>query len=67
MPNMSYCRYRNTLLALQDCADFIIGNEAEEDDLSEEESLAKAKIIELCCEIAKYKGEIDEDDFLVFS
>ncbi len=46
MANMSYCRFHNTLLDLQDC------QEAMDDDLSEAEHDAKEKLIRLCKMIA---------------
>ena len=46
---MSYCRFQNTLMDLQDCHDNM-----DDDDLSEEEQEAKNELIELCKEIAKY-------------
>lgn len=47
MSNMSYCRFRNTLADLRDCAEHL--NESL--DLEEEEK-ARAKLIELCRRIA---------------
>lgn len=48
MPNMSYCRFHNTLLDLRACYKSL----NEEDQLSEEEEAAKRKLIDLCIEIA---------------
>ena len=50
--NMSYCRFRNTLLALEDCND-AMQNEEPEEELSDEESIAKRLLIELCQEIVE--------------
>ena len=46
--NMSYCRFRNTLLALEDCESAIDDNE----ELSEEEENAKNDLVEVCKNIA---------------
>lgn len=45
-PNMGYCRFENTLGALRECMDYW------DDPQSEEEQKAKAKLINLCREIA---------------
>ena len=50
---MSYCRFRNTLSDLEDCADNLW------DELSEEEEKARKKLIELCREIVE---EFPDDD-----
>lgn len=46
MANMSYCRFRNTLVDLRDCRDNLGNTE------SIEETKAEKKLIELCKEIA---------------
>ena len=46
MSNMSYCRFQNTLLALQDCADYM-----DDDALSPEEAQAREDLVEVCTEI----------------
>ena len=48
MPNMFYCQFENTLKDLQQCAGVLLVNSP----LSEEETLAKNKLIKLCLEIA---------------
>lgn len=54
MANMSYCRFRNTLMDLQDCYEHM------DDNLSEEEAQDKKILIKICCEIAQDHGhEID--------
>ena len=59
MSNMSYCRFRNTLKALQDCDDALSNENMElqtddnEDGLSGEEHRAKEELIELCKDIAR--------------
>lgn len=55
--NMSYCRFRNTVLALRDCQDNIY------DDLdSNEEKDAKEQLIEMCKEIA-YEFNDEDDEY----
>lgn len=46
MSNMSYCRFRNTLLDLQDCEEHLY-----DEDLSPEEEKARKKLIVLCSNI----------------
>jgi hypothetical protein len=48
MSNMSYCRFRNTLEDLQDCEE----NMGETDELSDEETYARKRLIALCKQIA---------------
>lgn len=48
MSNMSYCRFRNTLGDLKDCYEHM---DAEEELRSEEETRARKRLIELCCDI----------------
>jgi len=62
MPNMSYCRFQNTLSDLQDCYDNI------EKKLSQDEHEARAELIRLCLEIAgeaeylDLRGEDDDEE-----
>lgn len=56
MPNMSYCRFRNTLADLRDCYDNM------DDDVSDAEKAARARLIKLCREIADDYGEDRDDD-----
>lgn len=57
-PNMSYCRYRNTLLAVnQILYDFEDGIE---EDLSEEEERAKKQLINACEEFLEQTGRLEE-------
>ena len=59
MSNMSYCRFRNTLIALEDCYENL-DNDAE--PLSPEERRAMDLLITLCIKIAKeYPDEADND------
>jgi len=55
---MSYCRYRNTLDDLRDCYNAM--NHENEDELSGEEKLAKAKLITLCVKISTELGDDGE-------
>jgi len=61
MSNLSYCRFRNTLIDLEDCQGFLWDNL---EDLSEEEARARKQLIKVCQEIAedteKEEGEINE-------
>ena len=51
MANMSYCRFRNTLSALQDCYEAF--GEFDE-DLGKEEKAAARKLLQLCKEIGSW-------------
>lgn len=53
MSNMGYCRFRNTLEDLEDCADHF-GDE----DLSEEEQSARRKLMSLCESLTLDYGEL---------
>ena len=61
MANMSYCRFRNTLLELQDCynamVDEVNGESDQEGGLSIEESRAQIELIELCQTIIEDFGK----------
>lgn len=57
MINMGYCRFQNTLLALQECDDNMF-----DDELSVEEERARKRLIALCAKIADEAGDSDEDD-----
>lgn len=46
MSNMSYCRFENTLLALQDCYGAL--EDGDIDDMSPEEERAMKQLIKLC-------------------
>jgi hypothetical protein len=56
MPNMSYCRFWNTLQDLRDCFDNL------NDDVSLEEDRARRRLIELCCEIAEWADSEHEEE-----
>lgn len=49
MANMSYCRFHNTLLDLQDCYEALCN----EEELSEAEQKEKKRLIALCLTIAE--------------
>ncbi len=53
MSNMGYCRFENTLADLRDCLEHL-----DDDDLSEREDKARARLIRLCAII----GQDDCDD-----
>lgn len=61
MPNMSYCRFRNTYLDLIDCS-----NNLNDKDMSFEEKMAKKNLLELCKEMIEDLefnnfGELEDD------
>ena len=58
MSNMSYCRFQNTLGDLEDCAEALFCG----DELSDEESGAKDRLGQLCCEIAENFGDMEYAD-----
>ena len=58
MSNMSYCRFRNTLLDLADCQN-VMFEEEDIKDLSPEEDRARQQLINLCHEIS----QVSEDEF----
>lgn len=56
MSNMSYCRFQNTLEDLHDCYDNLY-----DDDLSEEETRARKRLIKLCKAIVdECEDELEE-------
>lgn len=58
MSNMSYCRFQNTWNDLKD-----VYHNLQDDGLSEDESFARRKLIELCEDIAREGRELlDEED-----
>jgi hypothetical protein len=50
MPNMSYCRFQNTLSDLDDCYENM------ENELSDDENEAKNRLIRVCADIAQDYG-----------
>lgn len=58
MPNMSYCRFRNTVLDMQDCLYAI--QEEKINDLSKEELRALQEFLDLAWEITNYEEQIEE-------
>ena len=63
MANMSYCRFHNTVIDLEDCINTLEGyNEGELKDLSEEEKRAINKLLGRQLErLNEIKDLIDED------
>lgn len=64
MPNMSYCRFQNTLSDLRDCEEALRdgaldGGVDGEGDLSAEERYAALRLVELCGEITADYGMED--------
>lgn len=60
MSNMSYCRFQNTLLDLQDCdqelgdmGDHLDGHNEYDEPLSEEELFAAKRLLKLCKKLAE--------------
>jgi len=53
MPNMSHCKFSNTLSDLEDCKYSLDTG----DELSPDEAKARKALIELCSEIAREYGE----------
>lgn len=55
MANMSYCRFYNTVMDLEDCAEHM------DDDLeSVEEERARKRLLKLCVQIALDSGLVEE-------
>lgn len=54
MPNMSYCRFQNTLRDLRDCYEHI-----DDDNLGPEETKARKKLIILCSDISQDYDYVD--------
>ena len=53
MSNMSYCRFQNTLLDLQDCADNLA------DKLSDEDHRARRRLVKTCLNILEELGLLE--------
>lgn len=60
MPNMSHCRFYNTLGDLADCRDAL--DESGLSGLSEAERKAAIKLRNLCAEIAHDYRNIEDED-----
>lgn len=58
MPNMSYCRYENTSLDMQDVVDTLYDSDVDE-DLSTHETRGLRTILELAKEIVGMENKID--------
>lgn len=59
MGNMSYCRFENTYRDLLDCYDAMPDGE---ENLSENEIMARRHLIELCQEISVNYGQDEEKE-----
>lgn len=57
MPNMSYCRFRNTINDMRDCVDHL-DDVLDDDDIEEE--TARNKFIAICKDVAQDYAD-DED------
>ena len=53
MPNMSYCRFHNTLNDLRECKYYM-----KNDGLSDSDAKDRERLIKLCCSIAEDYGNI---------
>lgn len=53
MPNMSYCRFQNTLKDLRDCYEHMYDSDMNDADLSDEEKAAAVRLVKLCKRIAE--------------
>jgi len=52
MPNMSYCRFENTLRDLRDCYEFLHNSNSEDfEEMSATEFNAMVRLVDLCGEI----------------
>ena len=58
MGNMSYCRFKNTSMDLQDCLEAIENNEL--DDLVDYEYEGIQDILDCCEAILEYKARLEE-------
>ncbi len=59
MPNMSYCRYENTSLDMQDVVDTLYDSDVDE-DLSDYEQRGLRTILELAKEIVGMEDKINK-------
>ncbi len=55
MSNMGYCRFQNTVNDLEDCYQHF-GDE----DISQEESIARDRMMEICKDIVNEYGENED-------
>lgn len=64
MSNMSYCRFRNTLLALTDCERTLVEDLNWDPNVlkNEEEVIAAKQLIKLCKSIAEWYEEENKLD-----
>lgn len=59
MPNMSYCRFENTLYDLRDCRNALDEGDDLPDEKSEYEYPAMINLIRMCKIIARDYGHLD--------
>ena len=65
MANMSYCRFENTYVDLQDCYDALTeagGIKEVEENANQYEKKYIRKLVELCKDIVADFGDEDEDE-----
>jgi len=62
MGNMSYCRFQNTRMDLDDCYKALQNGEGSDKELSGDEKDAKARLIEICKNIAEDFGNGEENE-----
>lgn len=53
MSNMSYCRFRNTIVDLEDCREALDLDGVPKEDEDEEEYHAALRLVQLCARIAE--------------
>lgn len=64
MPNMSYCRFENTLGDLEDCMNALEDGVLDNPELSESERESALQLIELCGDIyGNFSKEAEEDEW----
>ena len=60
MPNMSYCRFENTVKDMQDCLNAIEYGEVSADELSQYEANALRDFVSLAKEIVNFEDQIND-------
>jgi hypothetical protein len=59
---MSYCRFRNTLADLKDCADALDEMGGDLETLPDDERRAAKRLIDLCLSIGEDYSEPEDDE-----